>query len=107
MQIQNLTRYQGWVDKFGQAEVEWLAGEIQAWKEREDPDDRKYDYADNFRVSLVLEFGIPIVDNHGKMIGVDEEYADSRDNGCCGFEDVQFGPSPDGHMYVYGFNYGH
>lgn len=34
-------------------------------------------------------------------------YEAAREGGCCGSEDVELGPSPRGHVYLYGFNHGH
>lgn len=99
MNIKTLTAYPDWINKFGQSEVEWLAEEIRAWMENNDPDEREYECADNFRLSQA--------NRDTTFVAVDYEYDKIRRNGCCGSEDIQFGPSPDGHTYVFGFNYGH
>ncbi len=109
LNIRNLSKYSSWVNKFGSDDMEWLADQIAS-----QIDEDEYECADNFRLSHIIcrlsdimELVISIEDNCGKVITVDEEYADSRDHGCCGFKDIQFGPAPSGQMYVFGFNYGH
>lgn len=52
-----------------------------------------YDCVDNFRYARQ--------DNLSEVM----EYETRRENGCCGFVDVEF--EVDGRTLLYGFNYGH
>jgi len=73
-----------------EADIEWLAWQItDFWAQNE------FEFVDNDRLA----------------IKGDDSSARAYDfqvlSGCCGFHDVEFGPSPSGRMYLYGFNYGH
>lgn len=64
---------------------------------------------DWWRIHIYDEFDC--VDNARLMrVGVNDEenlYNEAVCDGCCGSHSVEFGPSPAGHTYLYGFNYGH
>jgi hypothetical protein len=80
--------------KFGVEEAAFLVCEIGAWFEANGGND-EFDCSDNFRLCRV-----------GDPIG-EAEYEEIRNGGCCGSVDTEIGPSPAGHVYRYGFNYGH
>jgi hypothetical protein len=80
--------------KFGVDEAAFLVSAISAWFEANGGSD-EFDCSDNFRLCRV-----------GDPIG-EAEYEDARSDGCCGFVDIEIGPSPAGHIYRHGFNYGH
>jgi hypothetical protein len=84
-------------DKFGTDEAKWLSDQIEKfWVESENEDGRSaYDCVDNYRLA--------IKGDQPSMNKFDE--IDSR--GCCGSANLEFGPSPNGQTYMYGFNYGH
>lgn len=70
------------------AEYEWVAAEIASfWTD-------EHENCDNFRFAVK---------------GTDGElhYWEYASNGCCGSDDAEFGPSPLGRTYLWGFNYGH
>ncbi len=81
------------IQRFGQVEGEWLADQIHdfwdAAAEQGDP----YECVDSERTALKGDEGQEAL------------YDDAIT--CCGSCDVEFGPSPAGHTYKYGFNYGH
>ena len=54
-----------------------------------------YEYVDNVRVARVGDKA------------EEEAYEDQKQHGCCGYYDDEVGPSPGGHQYRWGFNYGH
>jgi len=80
---------------FGE-DASWVEAQIKAFWDRayaEAGDDDPYPRMDCGRIARK---------------GVQEqevEYEATRS--CCGQVDVEFGPSPLGHTYMYGFNYGH
>ena len=80
--------------KFGTEEASFLAHEISAWIDANGGSD-EFECSDNFRLCQV-----------GDPIG-ESEYGEIRNSGCCGSVDIEIGPSPAGHFYHYGFNYGH
>lgn len=66
---------------------------IDQWWSENDPDGTEYDYVDNERHAIK---GDPIQEN---------QYSILRDQGCCGFCDVEI---PLGNRtLLYGFNFGH
>lgn len=58
-------------------------------------DAEAYECSDNYRLACK------------QVEGEMSEYEQAQFRGCCGSVDVEFGPSPEGKTYVYGFNYGH
>lgn len=80
--------------KFGVDEAAFLVREIGAWFEANGGSD-EFDCSDNFRLCRVG-------DSDGEA-----EYETIRNDGCCGSVDIEIGPSPAGHTYRHGFNYGH
>jgi hypothetical protein len=80
--------------KFGVDEAAFLVREIDAWIDANGGPD-EFDCADNFRLCRV-----------GDSVG-EAEYEETRNDGCCGSVDIEIGPSPAGHVYHHGFNYGH
>jgi hypothetical protein len=80
-------------NKFGDNELNWLKSQIKSFWGGVEED--MYEYPDNFRVALK--------DDQES----EEKYEDAAREGCCGFVDKEFGPSPSGNTYLYGFNYGH
>ena len=78
--------------KYGPVEGDWLVQQLATfWEKAAD----QYDCVDNVRLARVGD------------TNDEEQYDESKREGCCGFEDVTFGPSPGGHTYNFGFNYGH
>ena len=78
--------------QFGAEEAQWLSGELKKFWDSVDESD--YENSDNFRMAI-------------KGGPSEAAYEDARADGCCGFSDIEIGPSPLGHTYLYGFNYGH
>lgn len=79
--------------KYGPEEEAYLVEQIQNfWSNTEQGD---FDCVDNIRLA--------------RQGAVEEcaEYEETQRTGCCGSHDIVFGPSPNGHSYLYGFNYGH
>lgn len=83
--------------RFGPEEARWLSDQINKfWEESEEEDGGSYyENADNYRLA--------IKNDKPSMDAFDE--IDSH--GCCGSANLEFGPSPNGQTYMYGFNYGH
>jgi hypothetical protein len=79
---------------FGEDEYNWLRSKIDAMWEQLDTDGG-FECVDNFRCCLK---------GHAQSV---ELYFEAMDQGCCGSYDTEFGVSPLGHTYGYGFNYGH
>lgn len=71
----------------------WLRDQVDAFWARVEP--HEYEFVDNTRIASCVKD--PELD----------AYDDLRCGGCCGFMDVDFGPSPRGITYKYGFNHGH
>ena len=78
--------------KYGAEEAAWLRAELAAfWAKAED----EFDCVDNSRLCLVGD-------------ALDEAaYDEAASQGCCGFVDLEVGPSPAGRTYRHGFNHGH
>jgi hypothetical protein len=67
---------------------------IFSWWSQNDPDETRFECADNFRYAI-------------KGNGSQEHlYNEIQRHGCCGFVDVEI-PLPNGTTLLYGFNYGH
>lgn len=80
--------------RYGTKEAAFLELEIARFWAIDDNNER-FEYADNFRLAR-------------KGVRDDEaRYEDIRREGCCGYFDTELGPSHGGHVYLYGFNYGH
>lgn len=78
--------------KYGKEEEEFLLGALEGfWTSAEKGE---YEYVDNIRLARQGDADCA-------------EYEEIRQGGCCGFMDTEFGPSPGGHTYLYGFNHGH
>lgn len=73
-------------------EAVWLRVQLESFWQMPDND---LECVDNYRMCLRDE------PTH------EAAYEEAMDEGCCGSVDVQFGPSPLGRFYRYGFNYGH
>ncbi len=67
---------------------------VQTWWEENDPDQIRYEYADNDRYAI-----------QGNTAQC-QAYDKKAWGGCCGCMDVEL-PLPDGTILLYGFNYGH
>lgn len=79
--------------KYGTRDADWIDQQLFAFWDANGPDG--YDCVDNHRLAR-------------KSDAADmEAYETAANLGCCGSYEGQLGPSPDGHMYVWGFNYGH
>ncbi len=77
--------------KYGPVEAAWLDEQIKAFWARTEDDE--FECTDSFRLARK---GVPA-----------EEQEYEEEITCCGKMDLEFGPSPEGHTYWYGFNYGH
>jgi hypothetical protein len=75
------------------ADIQWLADQIRAHWEK--PENADLECVDNGRLAV-----------QGDTLTA-EVYDDQCNHGCCGSCDTQFGPSPSGLTYLYGYNYGH
>lgn len=79
------------VTAFGDDEYRWLCEQI-------DVIDREFDDE-------------PCKDNHRYALKGDQTseaaFEERESHGCCGSYRTEVGPSPLGHIYLYGFNYGH
>lgn len=80
--------------KFGVDEAAFIQRETSAWFEANGGYE-EFECSDNFRLCRVGDFD------------GEDEYEAARNDGCCGSVDIEIGPSPAGHKYRYGFNYGH
>jgi hypothetical protein len=76
-----------------EADIDWLGAQIADFWSK--PENEDYDNTDNNRIAIKDDPTSCAV------------YDDDAGNGCCGSCDVEFGPSPSGRTYLYGFNYGH
>ncbi len=76
----------------GQAEADWLRRQVVGFW---DDAGNSFDGVDNVRIACV--------DDHDEYVA----YEDAISDGCCGSNDMEFGPSPAGRTYRYGFNFGH
>jgi hypothetical protein len=82
-------------ERYGQVDGSFIRGYLTAWYQAEEDKGEDFDCADNHRTC---------------QVGNLEEmalYEQQEQAGCCGKVDIEFGPSPTGKMYRYGFNYGH
>jgi hypothetical protein len=80
----------------GKVEDDWLRHELDTWWKVESyNEDAQFDNVDNIRLALVGDKGS------------EAQYDERAREGCCGSHSMEFGPSPKGHFYAYGFNYGH
>lgn len=77
-----------------EADIDWLGGQVaDFWS---DPDFQgDFECVDNNRIAIKGDDSSAAV------------YETQVMEGCCGSCDVEFGPSPSGLTYLYGFNYGH
>jgi hypothetical protein len=76
----------------GRAERDWLLSQVDGfWDLHED----EYECVDNVRLA----------DDGDELER--QAYGAAVDGGCCGGHDREFGGSPAGRTYLYGFNYGH
>ncbi len=75
----------------------WLCEQISCWHREHDVVDPTYgpvyEYTDSFRLGVKGDEA--------------SEAAYTQEMTCCGSVDVEFGPSPKGVTYLYGFNHGH
>ena len=83
--------------KFGTLESEWVHDRIANWwMTAEDDEGRpEFEYIDNERLMIIGDEA------------TEDVYEEAERMGCCGNHSVEFGPSPSGNKYVFGFNYGH
>lgn len=81
--------------QFSAEEAAFVQAAIEAWHEKNDPEGNEFECCDNWRLCRV-----------GDTVG-EAEYEEQQRTGCCGSIDTQFGPSPGGFHYNFGFNYGH
>ena len=77
--------------KYGPGEGAWLKEQIVAFWDRHEDDE--FECTDSFRLA--------------RKGDASEEQEYDETISCCGKMDLEFGPSPEGHTYFYGFNYGH
>jgi hypothetical protein len=96
--ISNIRSVQGglipanFLEKYSYKEQKFLANSVDKfWSDNSE----NFEYADNFRLAKVGDSK------------EEEQYFAIKEQGCCGFHDMEFGPSPCGAYYNYGFNYGH
>lgn len=76
--------------KYGQVEADFVRQAVQSfWTERSE----EFECTDNVRLRRSDESL--------------DDYEESERAGCCGSFSIEFGPSPGGFTYDYGFNYGH
>jgi hypothetical protein len=80
-------------EMFGAAEGAWLDEQISAWFVENDPDGYEYECTDSRRMMRKGDESM--------------EHRYAATVSCCGCMELGFGPSPAGHTYLYGFNYGH
>jgi hypothetical protein len=87
---------------YGEIEGDWLRKQVDEWWKKEYESDYDYGNTDSFRVAIKGD----VIRNH-EVISCEEEkrYIDAMT--CCGFCDIEFGPSPNNKIYKYGFNHGH
>ena len=79
-------------DRYGKFEADWLHEQINDfWEDM----GAGFDCIDNLRLCRKGD------------VADEARYDEIERDGCCGSHNTEFGPSPEGHFYLYGFNYGH
>lgn len=92
MEAKEVYTYRLNLARFGTAEEDYVRSQLEAFWLNPDND---FEYTDNFRLA--------------RKGDADDEaaYEETRRGGCCGYHDIEIGPSPGGYTYLYGFNFGH
>jgi len=79
--------------KYGTSEADWIDQQMRTFWNLNC--EEGYDCVDNSRLARQSDAADMA------------EYETAANSGCCGFYEGEFGPSPEGHTYAFGFNYGH
>lgn len=83
-------------EKYG-TDAQWVSDQIDAWwASNNTTDEEGYE-----RFECLSDVRL------ARKGDLEEEQAYEDAMSCCGQMDVEFGPSPLGYTYMYGFNYGH